>query len=276
MSTALVPRWRNRAIGLAIAAAIFAADQWMKHFVVDVLGLTQPSDHKDLLPFFDFTRQNNFGVSLGMLQATSMEMRWILVLATAAIAALVLVWMLREKLLGDIGALALVLGGALGNIVDRVTLGFVVDYADLHFGEFRPFLIFNVADAAITIGVVLLLARTLFRREKRAPAQDGPRRRPNPRRKCLMFTSHLARHAPCWRFPPRSCSAAAPAAGCFRRERPDEFAVQRQAPLVVPPDFELVPPKPGAPRPTEGTAAQQALDALFGAPPSAARWRRAH
>jgi hypothetical protein len=50
------------------------------------------------------------------------------------------------------------------------------------------------------------------------------------------------------------------------RERPDEFAVQRQAPLVVPPDFALVPPQPGAPRPTEGTAAQQALDALFGGP----------
>jgi hypothetical protein len=50
------------------------------------------------------------------------------------------------------------------------------------------------------------------------------------------------------------------------RERPDEFAVQRQAPLVVPPDFELVPPIPGAPRPTEGTAAQQALEALFGGP----------
>ena len=48
------------------------------------------------------------------------------------------------------------------------------------------------------------------------------------------------------------------------RDRPDEFAVQRQAPLVIPPDFELVPPEPGAPRPTDGTAAQQALEALFG------------
>lgn len=48
------------------------------------------------------------------------------------------------------------------------------------------------------------------------------------------------------------------------RERPDEFAVQRQAPLVVPPDFHLVPPQPGAPRPAEGTASQQALEALFG------------
>ena len=54
--------------------------------------------------------------------------------------------------------------------------------------------------------------------------------------------------------------------GFLNRERPDEFAVQRQAPLVVPPDFNLVPPAPGAPRPTEGTASEQALDVLFGGP----------
>lgn len=54
--------------------------------------------------------------------------------------------------------------------------------------------------------------------------------------------------------------------GVFNRERPDEFAVQRQAPLVVPPDFTLTPPAPGAPRPTEGSASEQALDALFGGP----------
>ncbi len=54
--------------------------------------------------------------------------------------------------------------------------------------------------------------------------------------------------------------------GVFDRARPDEFAVQRQAPLVVPPDFTLTPPAPGAPRPSEGTASEQALDALFGGP----------
>lgn len=54
--------------------------------------------------------------------------------------------------------------------------------------------------------------------------------------------------------------------GIFNRDRPDEFAVQRQAPLVVPPDFSLTPPAPGAPRPAEGTAAEQALEALFGGP----------
>ena len=54
--------------------------------------------------------------------------------------------------------------------------------------------------------------------------------------------------------------------GLFNRDRPDEFAVQRQAPLVVPPDFTLTPPAPGAPRPAQGTAAEQALEALFGGP----------
>src|SRR5687767_15986178 len=60
--------------------------------------------------------------------------------------------------------------------------------------------------------------------------------------------------------------AACGSGGVLSRERPDEFAVQRQAPLVIPPDFALTPPVPGAPRPAEGTAAQQALEALFGGP----------
>jgi signal peptidase II len=68
-------------------------------------------------------------------------------------------------------ALSLVLGGALGNIVDRVRYGYVVDYADLHFGVFRPFYIFNLADACITIGVLILLARAFLMREK---ASDEP------------------------------------------------------------------------------------------------------
>lgn len=60
--------------------------------------------------------------------------------------------------------------------------------------------------------------------------------------------------------------AACGSSGLFNRDRPDEFAVQRQAPLVVPPDFTLTPPAPGAPRPVEGSTADQALDALFGGP----------
>ncbi len=157
---------RHRVIGLALAIAIFIVDRAVKRWIHFDLGLTQRGDQIVVTEFFNLTRENNYGVSLGMFQANSMEMRWALVALTGAIALFVLVWMMREKLLGDILALALILGGALGNIRDRFYHGFVIDYADLHFGDFRPFLIFNVADAAITIGVVIILARTLLSREK--------------------------------------------------------------------------------------------------------------
>jgi signal peptidase II len=156
---------RNRLIGLALAAFIAAIDQLSKWYVTGPLDLRRVG-HVDLLPFFDLTYTENRGISLGMLQASNMEMRWLLVLMTATIALVVLVWLLREKKLGDILGLALILGGAIGNIFDRYTLGYVVDFADFHIGDFRPFLIFNIADAAITIGVVIILARSLLVSDK--------------------------------------------------------------------------------------------------------------
>jgi len=157
---------RNRIAGLMIAAVIAIVDQLVKRWVVFDLGLTHRGDQIVVTSFFNLTRENNYGVSLGMFAANSMEMRWALVALTGAIALFVVVWMLREKAMADVAALALILGGALGNIRDRFYHGFVIDYADLHFGEFRPFLIFNVADAAISIGVLIILARTLLSREK--------------------------------------------------------------------------------------------------------------
>lgn len=159
------PFTRNRLIGLALAAFIAALDQLSKWYVTGPLDLRRVG-HIDLLPFFDLTYTENRGISLGMLQASNMEMRWLLVLMTAAIALVVLVWLMRERKLGDILGLALILGGAIGNIRDRYTLGYVVDFADFHIGAFRPFLIFNVADAAITIGVVIILARSLLVSDK--------------------------------------------------------------------------------------------------------------
>jgi signal peptidase II len=157
---------RLRLIGLTLAALIFWADQWIKRMVDGPWGLTDEGMHRDLSAYFDLTRTHNYGVSLGFLKAHSMEMRWGLVALTAGIALVVLIWLLREKKLGDIIPLGMVLGGALGNITDRFKFGYVLDYADLHFGDFRPFLIFNLADAAITIGVVIILARSFLIREK--------------------------------------------------------------------------------------------------------------
>ena len=164
--------YRNRIAGLIVAAAIFIADQALKWYVTGPLGLREDGQQLVLSPFFQFTRTSNYGVSLGFLTAQSMEMRWLLVALTAGIALVVFVWMLREKVRGDILPLGLVLGGALGNIRDRFNFGHVIDYADLHFGTFRPFLVFNLADAAITIGVVIILARSFLIREKR-PQQAG-------------------------------------------------------------------------------------------------------
>jgi signal peptidase II len=164
--------WRKRLIGLLIAAVVFAVDVGIKDWVVDGLGLNTPGDQMYILPFFNFTFTQNFGVSLGLFTAGSPEARWALVAMTAAIAAFVLVWLLRERKLPDIAALGLVLGGAAGNIRDRYSVGYVIDYADLHVGSVRPFLIFNLADAAITIGVLIILARSLLSREKPETAAE--------------------------------------------------------------------------------------------------------
>ncbi|MBS1239563.1 MAG: lspA [Proteobacteria bacterium] len=181
----------NRLKGLLIAAAVLAADLAVKAMVMGPWQLRElhalhatsawPSDRPDIpiLPFFGLTWTQNFGVSLGMFTADSAEMRWGLVALTLTIAIVVFVWLLKEKKMGDIAALGLVLGGALGNIRDRTLYGYVIDYADLHFGNFRPFLIFNIADAAISIGVVIILARALFLREKR-PEKSGGGESDNP------------------------------------------------------------------------------------------------
>ncbi len=152
--------------GLMSAALLFVLDQLVKWIVTGPLGIDYIGAVREIAPIFDLRFVQNIGVSLGMLRAESEMGRWLLVVMTGAIATGVLIWMWREKNRADQIALGLVLGGAIGNIVDRVRFGYVVDFADLHFGEWRPFLVFNVADAAITIGVLILLVRALLMRDK--------------------------------------------------------------------------------------------------------------
>jgi signal peptidase II len=162
---------RNRTLGLSIAAAIFAADQATKWIVINILQLKQRSSI-ELLPIFDLKWVENRGVSMGLLTADSDIGRWLLVALTAGISIFVAAWLWREKRRDDAIALSFVLGGALGNIVDRIRFGYVVDFADLHFGDIHPFLVFNVGDAAITIGVLLLLIRALLTRERTPPREE--------------------------------------------------------------------------------------------------------
>jgi len=163
-----------RGQALVIAFLIFVFDQAVKWVVTFPLNLKgQPEWTIRITDFFNLRWVENNGVSLGLLSASNFWGRWLLVLLTGGIALFVAFWLWRERKRTDSIALAMVLGGALGNILDRVRFGYVVDYADLHFGEFRPFLVFNVADAAITIGVLLLLVRALLMRDGKAPKKES-------------------------------------------------------------------------------------------------------
>lgn len=164
---------RNRLAGFALALATFGLDRGVKAWIAGPLALPEQGAIY-ITSFFNLRWTQNLGVSLGLFSANSSEGKLALLAMTGLIALGVIVWMLREKAMGELAGLAFVLGGAMGNIYDRFTRGYVIDYADLHFGEFRPFLIFNLADAAITLGVLILLARSLFSREKREPGNPSP------------------------------------------------------------------------------------------------------
>jgi len=163
---------RTRIAALILALGVFTFDQATKWIVTYPLQLRFRREI-ELFDFFDLRWVENKGVSLGLLSADGELGRWMLVIGTAAIAAFVGIWLWKEKRRDDAAALAIILGGALGNIVDRVRYGYVVDFADLHFGAWRPFLVFNVGDAAITIGVLLLLVRALLMREGKAKKKEA-------------------------------------------------------------------------------------------------------
>lgn len=157
--------------GYGTALVVFLVDQltkWIAAGPLDLPGrLLIP-----VLPIFDLRYVQNFGVSMGFLVADSATGRWLLVAMTGAIALGVAIWIRREKARADAIALGLVLGGALGNILDRVRLGHVFDFLDLHIGDWHPFLVFNVADAAITLGVVALLLRAFPARGEPTVSED--------------------------------------------------------------------------------------------------------
>ena len=160
----------HRAIGFSIAGLILLSDQLTKWIIIGPLDL-RARGVIEVLPIFDLRWVENYGVSMGFLVAGSDAERWLLVGMTLLIAGGVAFWLWREKIRAEALALGAVLGGALGNILDRARFGYVVDFLDLHFGDWHPFLVFNVADAAITIGVVLLVLRAFLTREK-IPAEN--------------------------------------------------------------------------------------------------------
>ena len=146
--------------GYIIAAVVLILDQISKYWVLEVIRLPERGGI-DITAFFRLTFVGNIGVSMGLLQAGSDLARWLLTIVTAGIAVAVALWLRRETNRVDVAALGLVLGGAIGNILDRVRFGYVVDFLHFFWAEYS-FWVFNLADAAITLGVILLLARAVL------------------------------------------------------------------------------------------------------------------
>lgn len=156
----------------ALALLVFILDQLSKYWVLNLLDLPRRVS-VEVLPVLNLTMVWNRGVSMGLFQADSPFGRWLLTGVTALIALMIAAWLWRETNRMQSIALALVLGGALGNIVDRIRFGAVADFIHLHAGGWS-FYVFNIADAGITVGVALLLLTSLQRAERRSPAETGP------------------------------------------------------------------------------------------------------
>jgi signal peptidase II len=145
---------------LALSLAIFIADQFTK---VLILGYYRLGDSTYVTSFFNIVRAHNTGAAFSFLRDASGWQRWFFT-AIGIAAAIFIVWMLRshagQKLFSF--ALACILGGAIGNVVDRLVHGYVVDFIQVHWaGWYFP--AFNVADSAITVGAACLILDELRR-----------------------------------------------------------------------------------------------------------------
>ena len=153
---------------LLLAAAVIALDQWSKRLLEAALQL---SETRYVLPVFNIVRAHNRGAAFSMFDAASGWQRWVFSALAIGVSAALIVWLKRLERGATLlaAALALVLGGALGNVIDRLRLGYVVDFIQVHWQQ-HYFPAFNVADAAITVGAGLLLLDALLNNRRTAGA----------------------------------------------------------------------------------------------------------
>lgn len=150
---------------LLLSAAVIALDLATKAWVSAAFQL---GDSREVLPIFNLVLAHNTGAAFSFLAGAGGWQRWLFTAITVVISIALVVGLERQHRNPLVAtAFALVLGGALGNLYDRLTLGYVVDFLDFHWGG-SHFPAFNAADSAITIGVALLLWDGL------RPAQRGP------------------------------------------------------------------------------------------------------
>lgn len=144
-----------RRFGIWIVALVFVLDQALKLWLVFGLHLGETGPY-ELTPFMTIVLAWNRGISYGLFQQEGNLGPWLLVLLSVVAAIWLCRWMWRATDRLTVASLALIVGGALGNGVDRAVYGAVVDFVHLHYGSFSWY-IFNIADAAIVVGVLGLL-----------------------------------------------------------------------------------------------------------------------
>ncbi len=155
--------------GFLLALIVLVADQLSKWWILESFNLPQKGS-VELLPFLNFTMVWNKGISMGLMTADGDLGRWILVGVTTVVTIALVVWLVRcsDKWLSL--ALGALIGGAVGNILDRIVYGAVADFIHLHAFNWS-FYVFNVADAMISLGVIILLLDGL-RSEDKSPTRD--------------------------------------------------------------------------------------------------------
>jgi signal peptidase II len=144
-------------LGLLIAALVFAADQLSKYYILRILNLDE-REPIQITPFMDLAMAWNKGVSYGLL---STHQQGLLVALSVAIAIMLAFWLRKATKPLAAASYGMLIGGALGNALDRFLHGAVADFVLLHWGTFNWY-IFNVADIAIVAGVALLLYDAFF------------------------------------------------------------------------------------------------------------------
>jgi signal peptidase II len=155
---------------LVVSVVIILCDAWTKQWASDTLVLYRP---QEVTSWLNWTLAHNFGAAFSLLSDAGGWQRWFFTILAVAVTAFLLVWLFRlnrgEWRVGL--SLGLVIGGAVGNLIDRLSLGYVVDFIDVHYAGWH-WPAFNIADSAISCGVALLLLDALIVTVRR-PAPSG-------------------------------------------------------------------------------------------------------
>jgi signal peptidase II len=146
---------------MAVAATVVAADQVTKWAIVEWIALY---DSVTVNSFINLTHQRNTGAAFSFLAGAGGWQRWFFVALASIVSVVIVIWLWRLRsernvLLG--GGLSLVLGGAIGNLIDRIAHGYVTDFVQVWFGDWA-YPSFNVADAGISVGAAMLIIDALF------------------------------------------------------------------------------------------------------------------